>query len=117
MNTKHTPAPWTFQGAFNSDKIFIGKANSSIPLQGGKDTIATVILHGDESAFNQGEQTANARLIATAPELLESLLSVVALVEFHIAERSVNADEEKNFLSCAHLIKARAAIAKAKGEA
>ena len=57
----------------NSEKVFIGQAGGAIPLQGGKDTIATVILHGDESAFNQGEQTANAKLIAAAPRMLEAL--------------------------------------------
>ena len=79
MKAQYTPAPWTFQGAMNSDRIFVGREGKI--LQGGYDTIATVRMNGEESAFNQGVQVANARLIAAAPELLEALENAVACLE------------------------------------
>lgn len=51
----------------NGSTILVGLADGRV-MQGGVDTIAIVKMHGDESAFNQGEQTANARLIAAAPK-------------------------------------------------
>ena len=106
MKTSHTPGPWTFQGSMNGRVIQVGKDDGHI-MQGGRDTIANVTMHGDESAFNQGEQTANARLIASAPELLACLEGIYAVAET-VSEFYGNKLEVLNA--------ARAAIAKAKGQ-
>ena len=86
--TKHTPAPWTL------------RPNCWIMANG--DSIATVATAGNNTGYDYhttGETLANARLIATAPELLEAL------------EKAVNRQGFTN----EELILARAAIAKAKG--
>ena len=52
MNTKHTPAPWVYNGR-------VITANDGYPIC--------------SSVRNNSEMKANAKLIAAAPELLEAL--------------------------------------------
>jgi len=83
-------------------------------MQGGRDTIANVTMHGDESAFNQGEQTANAILIAAAPDLLAALEDA----EFLLRQLGINWKEAASMKDSAlrSAEDACAAIAKAKGQ-
>lgn len=73
-----------------------------------------LIGYGEYSSAPQ-EERANARLIASAPELLEALEACARSLEFCAEEfRRRNLGEEDVALE--HLGQARAAIAKAKGE-
>lgn len=62
METKHTPGPWAYH---NTPTPFIHVAAGGLPIC----QIYTSTAHGQ----SMGEQFANARLIASAPELLEAL--------------------------------------------
>ncbi len=93
MTAKHTPGPWEVD-------------HDAIYCAGSGDTIA-------EIDFARDEYSANARLIAASPDLLEALEAMVA--DCVALAESVDAgfwDAEKH----APVIKARTAIAKAKGE-
>ena len=92
--TKHTPAPWFYNGTE------IG------PLSTEEDQSRGIILpiaYMEQYDF-PAEYNANARLIAAAPDLLEALEGMIEgfTVDDRYASESV--------------IKARAAIAKATGE-
>lgn len=92
MNTKHTAGPWKIDDALD------------LPL--------AVIQDNEmgEGIAELGERTpeneANARLIAAAPELLEALQEMMS----RYGSKNSGFDNEET-------AKARAAIAKAKGEA
>ena len=90
MTAKHTPGPWSYH---NTPTPFIYVNAGGLPIC----QIYTSTAHGQ----SMGEQFANARLIAAAPELLEALQFVMT------------ASGEQ--LSTA-LEQAQAAIAKATGE-
>jgi hypothetical protein len=79
----HTPGPWTWEGAMNSDTIHIGPqqffefqgTKTPVPMQNGQQ-VATVRAmppypHCDDEQNRQA--IANARLIAAAPDLLAAL--------------------------------------------
>lgn len=105
MGIKHTPAPWRVSS--ESPRI-IQKDYRAIGSDAGF-LIASTMGH-DNSGFYASEQEAdaNARLIAAAPELLEALEACTK------AMASVLPDF--NPYDQAAYDKARAAIAKAKGE-
>ena len=85
--SKHTPGPWGYAWAGGIALVF----------QKGEETIAS-IPYDDDNEIPQVE--ANARLIATVPELLEALQGVLRVADRATVEFDV----------------ARAAIAKATGE-
>lgn len=99
---KHTPGPWVVE------------ENSSPPLIWGNDyekPVAEVELHRSYADYVDGEAQANARLIAAAPDMLEALENLVA---------KYNAMQDGNIgaqLTNGDFFAARAAIAKAKGQA
>ena len=96
MADKHTPGPW------NIGSSDLPVSRMSIHCKGHKDschsTVALMVSRG-AIGISHGEEFANARLIAAAPDLLEVLEELVA--EFGV---------------CGLTEKARAAIAKATGE-
>jgi len=69
----HTPGPW---------RVFLTRDGRSVIGVGDRDG-GGITDQGDVSTNNQGvwrsgsEKSANARLIAAAPELLEALLAIV----------------------------------------
>lgn len=69
----------------------------------------------DSAEFIGPNHAANARLSASAPGLLSALENLLSLAELHIAERSKTPEEEDDFLSCPHILQARAEIAKVEG--
>lgn len=89
--TKHTPGPWMVKHAGSADEIWSDRG-----------MVAEVSLypHGGQIAG------ANSRLVAAAPELLEALDMLADAVE-----------SDRYELSLERATRARAAIAKAKGEA
>lgn len=93
MNTNHTPGPW-YQSERNGQYIVakdIGDRSHDIA----------------HPCWWSEETCANARLIAAAPDLLAALKNLVEAVEFTpLGVRGIKACQQ-----------ARAAIAKARGEA
>lgn len=86
MNAKHTPGPWYYRP---EDKLILQDMRGLMKLH-----IAQVCMQADDTEHN-------AHLIAAAPELLEALESFV----FEFGDKCERAT----------VVKARAAIAKAKG--
>lgn len=91
-NANHTPGPWeTFSLRDGSRNVIAGQTRFICQFS-----------HCDSNVC-RGEQEANGRLIAAAPELLQGLEEMLALVEMSIP---FDGPQQR---------KARAAIAKAKG--
>ena len=93
MSAAHTPGPWTI---LPNTPHFVRAMHPAEGMQ----PVATV-YHFD------GELAANARLIASAPELLEALEAVLPDLEHYVATHGPGPDKR--------LVAARAAIAKARG--
>lgn len=92
MKTLHTPAPWQVSPFGNVMKNSLKVASiEQMPSN------------------NENERIANARLIASAPDLLDLLESAVARVQI--------ANEEGNPILSAWLNDALSTLRKAKGEA
>ena len=106
--SKHTPGPWRI--IIDDD----GNPLSGRLMVAAAPELDCAIVHWDgfaqefwESARGKKEMHANARLIAAAPDLLEALERCLNFIE--------NTESEMgDTLECGD--KARAAIAKAKGE-
>ena len=107
MNTQHTPGPWTIEDAGESDikgekywdcEIRVPHRASIVRLMDSH--------HCEEFGFSAEETQANARLIAAAPDLLAALEEIYR--EFGDMGGPEGWSES--------VMKARAAIAKAKGE-
>jgi hypothetical protein len=97
MTTKHTPGPW-IDKAFDKSQWNVYDSHGWPVAQ----ALQIKVLNAD---IKQAERTANARLIAAAPDLIEALTVLSDWVE------SLISDNE-----CRPLENARAAIAKATGE-
>jgi hypothetical protein len=105
----HTPGPWsTFQDA--SLRHTVGAA-----------TVRICEMWGRDPAFFTEEDAANARLIAAAPELLESLRDLLGYIKA-TENASELIDHTEFCLNCRdrypehHLENAEAAIDKATGQ-
>lgn len=104
--SKHTPAPWivTATNAADGANIFAGKVRIGhtvyVPEKGSMEPI-----------ISTDEAHANARLIAAAPELLQALIVMVEQAGCYMDDGEAS-EEEMRAMDAA-----RAAIAKAKGEA
>jgi hypothetical protein len=101
--SKHTPAPWNMSR----------RGNYSHQINGDKwDALATVStrMFGDD--VDDVEGMANARLIASAPELLEALKELYAVVKEY--EDLVCGEAPSTHRNAVN--KARQAIAKAEGK-
>ena len=96
--TKHTPGQW---------KVSPTEIQTVI----GCDHVVAKALYWSGSE-NVTEVVANARLIAASPDLLECLEEAIRGIEWWV-EMYPEMDSEADY---EFLIKARAAIAKAKGE-
>lgn len=95
MTTKHTPGPWH---NFGRQRNVAGLPHSAV---GAKTLLARVY---SEAYGDDAQETANARLIAAAPDLLEALRWIVLRTE------------EGGYPDGRCLEEARAAIARATGE-
>lgn len=100
---KHTPGPWRI--VIDDD----GNPLSGRPMIAAAPELDCAIVHWDgfkqwfwESARGEKEMHANARLIAAAPDLLEALELFLSAADIHTFDDAT--------------AKARAAIARAKGE-
>ena len=98
MKAKHTPGPWILGDENNQHaEILIGDLVANIDRQD---------RYGLHMACSREEMLANARLIISAPDLLEALESCLDVF--------INQGWDDDLIAAK---KARAAIAKAKGEA
>ncbi len=102
METKHTPGPWAYH---NTPTPFIHVAAGGLPIC----QIYTSTAHGQ----SMGEQFANARLIAAAPELLEALQAVLRSFPTDRDMRDAGWERAEIDLACRDYEAARAAISKA----
>lgn len=106
--SKHTPGPWKLE----RDELHYGSLSTVVAGEKSKKFPGYQMIVGVGGFAGVDEQEANARLIASAPELLEALRDMFELAEG--AMRSANRDgAEYDVEDC--LKEARHAIAKAEG--
>lgn len=95
----HTPGPWSFDGPPDNHIIWSGQSER-----------VAFMAHSNGSYPER--DTANARLIAAAPELLEALEAICAMQSQHYG------DATASHLSLARLsVASRTVIDKARGDA
>jgi hypothetical protein len=92
----HTPGPWSWD--------YIESASKDLWVYNAEEWIAAIVAEPSMEHVLVGCPRANARLIAAAPELLEALQDLLAKVEQY-------------YMHASECDAARAAIAKATGEA
>lgn len=107
MKTEYSPAPWShepLQSTQGADIAIVGNGQVIAVIQHDPDiqTAAEDEIDGDNVVWT-GEDLANARLLAAAPELLAAL------------EELLDAPDDNSRYNAA--LDARAAIARAKGGA
>ena len=100
---QHTPGPWSLSASFDRVERRVQHGDNP-PLVWG---IASGINSAHPDYMPRAEQIANARLIASAPELLEALEAVLPDLEHYVATHGPGPDKR--------LAIALAAIAKARG--
>jgi hypothetical protein len=111
---QHTPGPW---GQFaprdmkmTGDVIPIG-----VPVSGQQITPVAWVPSWNRIEADAREATANARLIAAAPDLLDGCNALLGLLQL-LSHRDDISDEVREFLTKGHRIdEAEAAVAKATG--
>jgi cytosine/adenosine deaminase-related metal-dependent hydrolase len=103
----HTPGPWEI-GSINKRDKNLWWAAVFTPKNTGKFHTPRA---GEALGVDREECEGNARLIASAPEMLEALRAMVARAPF--IDQSVTEDGLAN---CEALLKARRAIRHAEGE-
>lgn len=102
---KHTPGPWCVWN-FNDDPRHVAVGHVAVGPEAGGLAVADIVAcnaHGCYTAATEAQGAANARLIASAPDLLAALKMALDASEHCIDDKSWEDD-------------ARAAIAKARGE-
>ena len=104
--TTHTPAPWRVETweYQNARKVLI--------IQTDQDAIAETCNLWRNSLDAFSEESANARLIAAAPELLEALTGLLATAEFVDAGNKRHGEDRYGFAQSL-FEQCRAVIAKA----
>jgi hypothetical protein len=80
MNAKHTPGPWEAGAGENDGRDFITIEHDGCPLCQVRGTNDMSCIEEDEEPEIAAEMVANARLIAAAPDLLESLQWLVGQI-------------------------------------
>jgi hypothetical protein len=107
MKAKYTPGPWEAENNGQFWEIVPKNRVSAQPYRIGD------VCASDPENPNSGIQEANARLIAAAPELLEALLEL----DEAYCRAGTNLTRSERAEDRRRLMKARAAVAKATGEA
>ena len=111
MNGKHTPGPWHKELVQTHVELGYQKPPAHYQIIAEKTTIAATLVC--ELRPYGKDNDANARLIASSPELLQAIESMLPIFDaFTQDELSVTTIQEAADL----LPSVRAAIAKAKGE-
>ena len=104
----HTPGPWQVEG----EAVYANRDPRS-RHRNGRACVANICT-GDYDELD-AEGIANARLIATAPELLEALKALAITLEEMWAEKELTAPKFRQCQLGEAVKDARAAIAKAEG--
>jgi hypothetical protein len=108
--TIHTPGPWLRSKSGKTFQIVAGSDGNGDP----NELVATVNPIGYNCEYEPCDETkANARLIATAPDLLDALQVCIDSFEEMIGISDFGSPTESDF----PLKQAREALRKAKGEA
>ena len=107
MKTQHTSGPWTHEGLGDITGIENDLANGCV----GKFDVASVYLR-----IVPGKTEANARLIASAPDLLAALKDLAQSIVWKEFGEYRGFTEEMPLPIITAVENARAAIAKATGE-
>jgi hypothetical protein len=100
MSAKHTQGPWRAEFGNNSARV-IAKVEHEVA------SVPTLRSTNAEEDGNRDVMVANARLVASAPELLEALRGMLAMY---------SSDEAGGDETLEEVREARAAIAKAEGK-
>jgi hypothetical protein len=118
VSNRHTPGPWGVEDPFGPDLLLIVSRPSGPPHQWGH--IAQVSLERENNLDpTRKEAEANARLIAAAPDMLETLKDIAARQTWNEATqarpqvRFTKAEFSNALDNCIEV--ARAAVAKAEG--
>jgi hypothetical protein len=98
--SKHTPGPW-----------YVDDLGANIRCNPDDDDFGTIVATM-ESSRSPDETKANARLIASAPDLLAALDLLVERAEIGLSQ----AADHDGLLNCDAIAKARVAIVQAGGE-
>ncbi len=102
---RHTPGPWTTGGVVTRVEHW---------PKGWSDPICVADCHAKQAPESKSERVANARLIAAAPELLQSLDDLQEMAVSAIGNRDNGSDFDRAMESLDRVAKeARIAIAKA----
>lgn len=126
MSAKHTPAPWRF--ALNHDGkpwlLNSGYAIVAFGAEGSEDggqicevSIQSKPKRGEGWKHNCPVRDANARLIAAAPDLLEALKGLHDDVVEYVTLNKLHDADGSPAINNHWMQRARAAIAKATGDA
>ena len=118
MTTKHTPGPWVYElESVDPSWAIVATASGAIVANVNSETGPDAT---SAPAMRVIPDAANARLIASAPELLSALQGIIdyAETEAYALEELADCDEAKEQAASAYAAVevARAAIAKATGE-
>jgi len=103
----NTPGPWTFRGATGEGRVIAALTSNGA-------TINTRLFEITASLPNRprnDEQADNARLIASAPELMEALAELIERCEYPQNGLDLSATHD-GVTNCYALAKARAALAR-----
>lgn len=103
MEFKGTPGPWTHSDSYGLHETIGGS------IHGGGNTLCHVMGKG----IGKEKATANAKLIAAAPDLLYSLQKL--LTEYKFTRSQLNGDTEEDLVDVLCVRNAMAAINKALG--
>jgi len=101
--SKHTPGPWSIHWG--------SSGNRCLEIHHEK----TIVAHATDYSIDGAERSANARLIAAAPELLAALEDSERIISFALNNGMIMGRQHKHDAE-SHLDGIRAAIAKARGE-
>ena len=120
-DVKHTPGPWTSYPCNLERYSRVITANGAMVqiaytgLNHHDQVAMTKEVYGDRRTYGPGEETtANARLIAAAPDLLESLRAFVSPWDGDSVEEI---ESQSGLATSVRIEQARAAIAKATASA
>lgn len=112
MKTQHTPAPWAIETCNENgpflDSFYITTKTKTWDDNENERVVCRFPTGTGQFGDIGQENLANARLIAAAPDLLSVLIQLLPMAEAHYKTSSEGAPS---------ILVARAAIAKAKGEA
>lgn len=92
---KHTPGPWT-QWSDHAN-VFAGKVRDNLPHNINGENVRQV-CSCDSEDIGDDEQSANARLVAAAPDLMAACVRIVAWLD-RLAEHAEQQAKDTRFIT------------------